>query len=367
MELPVPLAFGIGGAAATAIGAFWWWGGFSRWMYMRQRLAGWPPLAILTAGIALMLLGAALGRLVTTTLPALAVALIAAAIALGLAATAFLFFGAPYSLLPRWLRRRIDSGDPAIQPDLPEHLWPLSQPHGTPRALALSTPHDAAPTSQHLLTTLRAGSLTLAIRRAFYARAALASLALAATLGWFSLRSLDDGNSPLALVLLLPAAPLVLLATLAGRVLLGGGGVVVGNEGLARDSESVRWEEVEAIGVREGAYGRVVLALKEGSQRPRAGWWRGLATVHTQRTEYVRPAAHVLLPVLRENPWDAAEALALAHAEQTGPTELAAPVEPLMVTWVRVVADPVYRDQIRGTAPHLRAGSVGPERQRWRH
>ncbi|MDO5495057.1 MAG: hypothetical protein Q4G64_05040, partial [bacterium] len=237
--------------------------------------------------------------------------------------------GLPYVMLPRWIRRRVDAGDPVIQPDLPERHWSRSSERGLPPSIPLPTPDDAGPPARNLLTTFRSeGSVTLPILRRHYARWFVVSAVLAPPFAWASYGAFRDGEGEIAGASALFSLVAFLSLSLNARIALGGGAVVVGQEGISMRTANFRWEEMAGFGVQEGPRGRVTVAVNHATAEEVEDW--GLIGTAEENHEI-----RALLPVTRTDPWDMAEFLALAHAEWLGSAP-ATPEAVRRVAWVEL-------------------------------
>lgn len=341
MNSTAAIVIGALGIAAILIGSWGWWGLWPNWTYTRKARRGWMPLLLIAVGIGAACFAGALEVRASAPppTPPLASALFTLTWVFVIAGVVFFLAGAPYALLSRWIRRRVDAGDPVIQPYLPAHLWPHSTANGRPPLIVLSSPDDASPTSRRLLTSLRTdGSVTLPTKRSYHLRLFVIALFFAITLPVVSFGMFADGEVDLALPTLTLAGLAILTVALKWRLALVGGVVVAGREGLTLGKAEVRWEEVAGVGVQEGTRGKVTLALQGVTAEDVEVWGLIGSTVEDDE-------ARAILPVLRENPWEVAEFLALAHAELVA--ELPAPPAGVpRATWVQVVGSPGEREAL---------------------
>lgn len=108
MDPAVTFLLGGLGCVLTLLGVWGWWGTWRTWAFTRKRWSGWAPLMLLAMGAGLVLLAVGFEVMYASFPPIqpLATAIFVGASVLFVAAVVFLFFGAPYALLPRWIRRR---------------------------------------------------------------------------------------------------------------------------------------------------------------------------------------------------------------------------------------------------------------------
>nr|NLD41360.1 hypothetical protein [Actinomycetales bacterium] len=285
-----------GAVAVPALAA--WRGSPAGWLHTRFRTNGWFPLAVLFLGLAVVFVGFAtlLAELAAPRIFAgLLMVLVGGSVVLALVTG---LRGIPESYLPAWIRTRLDAGDRARIPDLPEPLWGRGIDDDSRTGILRLTSAPSSAAVAGLLGEVRAGvPARFAVDRSSYWRTAVLFGAAAGIVAALGAAMLLGGESSTAGVgLLVGAAALAVFASGPVREAAGGGEVLVTDETLTVRNWTVRWEDVGAVVMKMGL-GRTKVTVV-----PSPAGAEGVPRNHGEEPV-------VVLPAVRENAWVVGELL----------------------------------------------------------